>query len=126
MPNRKHQFSEFIQVRNLRNGNFVDGAMVGVWLDLIVGPFSFRNVYYAWKSNSVQFRQGKNARIKPAFIPHLRKIIVQAIKQFQLDKSPDSGYTSNRGAEDEESITRSYARPFNGLGSRVPSLSQAS
>jgi hypothetical protein len=82
MPNKK-QFYEYIKVKNIREGLWVDGKMLTVYLDLVVGPFTFKGASYKWATGSIRLNAGKWIQLKPSFQPTLKKIIVEAIDKYR-------------------------------------------
>ena len=88
----KHYFHDYLQVRNIRAGGYgPEGELVAVRLDLIVGPFTFRQVSYHTKARSLRLNS-TNVRLKASYVDIIRKMIVEEIKQLRLivvDKSAE-------------------------------------
>ncbi len=48
-------FSDFVEIRNLKNGAWVDGKMVSVKFDLRIGPFYIFDISWHPTSGSLRF-----------------------------------------------------------------------
>jgi hypothetical protein len=76
-------FKDFIQVRNLQNGAWVDGKLVSVNFDLIIGPISFiRNSLHVM-SGSIRFRRCAGVNIKTSYVHIVRELVRAEIKKRQ-------------------------------------------
>ncbi len=93
---RKVKFADHVKVANLRNGSFVDGKMIGLWFDLVVGPFTLLNVYYLWQTGSVQINNRK-VRVKSTYVEELKGIIHNAIRE--LRGGTDASESEQQGVE---------------------------
>jgi hypothetical protein len=82
MANKK-QFYEYIKVKNIREGLWIDGKMVTVYLDLVVGPFTLKGASYKWASGSFRLNGGKRLALKANYHSILKKIIVDAIDKHR-------------------------------------------
>lgn len=76
-------FKDFIQVRNLQNGAWVDGKMVSVNFDLIVGPITFKSASLHVQSGSVRFNAGRFVQFKPTYIGLIRDMVRGSIIERQ-------------------------------------------
>ena len=72
-------FQDFIQVKNIREGLWVDGKMLTVYFDIVVGPFTFMGASYKWATGSLRIQGRKIIKFKASYHPILKKIIVEAI-----------------------------------------------
>ena len=84
---RKTQFHDFIQVRNLRNGAKVDGHMVSVYLELILGPFTLTNVSYHVPGRSLWLGAPRAIKLKSSYVEVIRGLIEDAIRERQQEKA---------------------------------------
>ena len=92
MPNRK-QFHEYIQVKNLREGAWIDGKLRSIFFDLRVGPFSFFGCNFTSDYRSLHLN-AKKVTMKPAFVAMVRKKVKAAVKQLRLDKAAQTRDTN--------------------------------
>jgi hypothetical protein len=96
LPNKK-LFHEYLSLQNLREGAWVDGKMVSVYADLLIGPFTLRGVSYQWATGSIRLNQRKSLTLKPSYIHIIVDLFKAAIKEKRNVKA-----TSNE-AEPSES-----------------------
>lgn len=76
-------FKDFIQVRNLQNGAWVEGKMVSVNFDLIVGPITFKSASWHVASGSVRFNAGRFVQFKPTYVGLIRALVKAAVAARQ-------------------------------------------
>lgn len=79
-------FKDFIQVRNLQNGAWVDGRMVSVNFDLIVGPITFKSASWHVSSGSIRFNAGPFVKFKPTYIGMIREMVKGVVTARQQQK----------------------------------------
>jgi hypothetical protein len=99
---RKCNFGDYVKIRNVREGKWVDGKLKSVYFDLVVGPFSFPHASWLPATGSLRLNAGgrKGAKIKGSYVATvvgmLQEVIVE-MREKSLDKEPESGYSGNRG-----------------------------
>lgn len=79
-------FKDFIQIKNLRNGAWVDGKMVSVNFDLHAGPFSIYGISWHVKSGSIRFPCPGKLKVMRPYIKIIREMVVEAVKERQTAK----------------------------------------
>ena len=86
----KHSFSDYIQVRNIREGRVGEMGLETVFLHLIVGPLIFTQVSYQPVTRSLRLN-ARGVELKGSYVDIIRKMIVSEIKQLQKPKEDDNG-----------------------------------
>lgn len=83
----RKEFKDFIEVRNLRNGAWIDSKMVSVNFDLRVGPFTFFDISWHVQSGSVRFPCPGKLRVMKPYIQTIRELATEAVKTIRNQKA---------------------------------------
>lgn len=86
---RKTFFHEFIQVRNLREGNKVDGKLQSIFCDLVVGPFTMMGVNMTADHKSLHLNQ-RRTKLKGAYVKIIKRKINDAVREMRNAKQTES------------------------------------
>jgi hypothetical protein len=76
-------FTDFIQIRNLREGSKVDGKVVSLYFDLVVGAFTIKGVSWQPVSGSIRLNLGPRLQIKGSYVKTIRRMAVEAVKELR-------------------------------------------
>lgn len=79
----RRAFTDFIQIKNVREGFWVDGKMVSVYFDLIIGPFTIKGASWHQKSGSIRLNAGRRVFVKGSYVETIRSLIVAAIGEIR-------------------------------------------
>lgn len=76
-------FSDFLKIKNLREGKWQDGKLINVYFELVVGAFSFPNVSWHPSSNSIRLNCGRGCKVKGNYIKTILKLINVAVIEYR-------------------------------------------
>lgn len=79
----RRAFTDFIQIKNLRNGRFEDGKMVNLYFDLVIGSFTIRGVSKHLKSNSIRLNKGPGVVMKGNYVKTIVGLVDEAITRLR-------------------------------------------
>lgn len=83
----RRAFTDFIQIRNLREGFKVDGAVISLYFDLIVGAFTINGVSWHNKSGSIRLNAGRRVTMKASYVKTIQRLVAEAIKDVRRNHS---------------------------------------
>lgn len=76
-------FSDFVQIRNLREGRWEDGKLVNLYFEIVVGSFSFPRATWNPKTNSLRLNCGRGCRIKGSYVKTVIRLIKEAVIEYR-------------------------------------------
>lgn len=79
----RRTFTDFIQIRNLREGYKVDGAVISLYFDLVIGSFTIWGVSWHNKSGSIRLNAGRRVTMKASYVKTIQRLVAKAIKEVQ-------------------------------------------
>lgn len=85
-------FTDFIQIKNLREGRWQDGKLVNLYFTIVVGSFSFPRASWNPTTNSLRLNCGTGAKIKGSYVKTVIKLIKAAIVEYraQIERANES------------------------------------
>jgi hypothetical protein len=86
---RRTYFHEFIQVRNLREGNWEDDKLRSIICDLVVGPFTMKGVNLTADHKSLHLNQ-RRTTLKANYVSVIKRKINDAVKELRNAKQTES------------------------------------
>lgn len=83
----RKEFKDFVEIRNLRNGAWIEDSMVSVKFDLRIGPFYIFDVSWHVKSGSLRFPCPGRLKVSGPYIKIIRGMAVDAVKELRKQKT---------------------------------------
>lgn len=80
----RHQlFTDFIKIQRLRNGARVEGKMVSVYFDLVIGALTIKGASWHVKSGSIRLNAGPRVTLKGSYVKKIREMVQAAVVEFR-------------------------------------------
>lgn len=82
----RKEFKDFVEIRNLRNGAWIDNKMVSVKFDLRIGPFYIFDIGWHVKSGSLRFPCTKQLKVQRPYLQTIRELAIEAVKAMRQQR----------------------------------------
>lgn len=76
-------FSDFVQIKNLREGKWEDGKLVNLYFEIVVGSFSFPRASWHIGSGSLRLNCGGGCRIKGSYVETVIGLVKAAVMEYR-------------------------------------------
>lgn len=79
----RRAFSDFVKIKNLREGVKVDDKVLTLYFDLVIGTFTLKGASWHVKSGSIRLNLGPRVIVKGSYIKTIRHLAVEAVKELR-------------------------------------------
>lgn len=84
----RRAFTDFMQIKNLREGRRDDGGkVVNIYFDLVIGAFTIKGASLHGKSGSIRLNAGRRVSVKGSYIKTIRKMFDKAVIELRKENA---------------------------------------